>query len=130
MRTRNRLQRWTSLTLLAGLAACGGGSDRPGGAADTTASAAGGDSQGGELAYVTNEGSGELTIIDSSNDSVVGTIVVGTRPRGIRLSDDGRTVFVALSGRRPTFLCLSKARWAKERTPRGRALRASCAPGP
>ena len=29
---------------------------------------------------------------------MVGTIPVGTRPRGIRLSEDGRTVFVALSG--------------------------------
>src|ERR687898_445125 len=52
----------------------------------------------GEPAYVTNEGSGELTIIEPSNDSVVGTITVGTRPRGIRLSEDGRTVYVALSG--------------------------------
>ena len=56
------------------------------------------DTTGGELAYVTNEGSGELTIIDASNDSVVGTITVGTRPRGIRLSQDGRTAYVALSG--------------------------------
>ena len=56
------------------------------------------DTPEGELAYVTNEGSGELTILDVSTDSVVGTITVGTRPRGIRLSEDGRTVYVALSG--------------------------------
>ena len=40
-----------------------------------------------------------------------------------------RPGFVALSARRPTSLCLSKEKWARERTPRGRALRASCAPG-
>jgi YVTN family beta-propeller protein len=80
-----------------GLVACGGEGARPGGRAGDSASAVP-DTRGGELAYVTNEGSGELTILDTSTDSVVGTIPVGTRPRGIRLSQDGRTVFVALSG--------------------------------
>ena len=80
-----------------GLAACGGDDARSDGAAADSASAAA-DTPGRELAYVTNEGSGELTILDTSTDSAVGTIPVGTRPRGIRLSEDGRTVFVALSG--------------------------------
>src|SRR5688572_9543933 len=52
----------------------------------------------GELAYVTNEDSQELTVIDTRTDSVVATIPVGTRPRGVRVSPDGKTVFVALSG--------------------------------
>ena len=52
----------------------------------------------GELAYVTNEDSQELTVIDTRTDSVVATIPVGTRPRGVRISPDGKTVFVALSG--------------------------------
>ena len=52
----------------------------------------------GELVYVTNEGSGELTVLDPSSDSIVATIPVGTRPRGVRVSADGRRVYVALSG--------------------------------
>jgi len=55
-------------------------------------------SVGALLAYVTNEDSQELTIIDTRTDSAVATIPVGTRPRGVRVSADGRTVFVALSG--------------------------------
>jgi YVTN family beta-propeller protein len=52
----------------------------------------------GELAYVTNEDSQDLTIIATANDSVVASIPVGTRPRGVKVSPDGRTVYVALSG--------------------------------
>ena len=85
------------MLLVFGLAACGGEAARSGAADDDTTSAAT-DTPGTELAYVTNEGSGELTILDTSTDSVISTIPVGTRPRGIRLSEDGRTVFVALSG--------------------------------
>jgi len=50
------------------------------------------------LAYVTNEDSNELTIIDTGADTVVATLAVGTRPRGVKVSSDGKTVFVALSG--------------------------------
>ena len=96
MRNKRSFQPWPAIALVTCLAACGGESRQSDGAADTTAVAA--DTTGGELAYVTNEGSGDLTIIDASNDSVVGTITVGTRPRGIRLSQDGRTAYVALSG--------------------------------
>src|SRR5690349_18073543 len=63
-------------------------------AADTASTAP----AGGLIAYVTNEGSEELTIIDTRTDSAVATIPVGTRPRGVRVSRDGKTVFVALSG--------------------------------
>src|SRR5262249_9546423 len=52
----------------------------------------------GELVYVTNEDSRNLTVIDATTDSVVATIEVGTRPRGVKVSPDGRTVYVALSG--------------------------------
>jgi len=48
--------------------------------------------------YVTNEGSGDVTVIDAATDSVLATIPVGKRPRGIRVSPDRRTVYVALSG--------------------------------
>lgn len=52
----------------------------------------------GELVYVTNEDSRNLTVIDAATDSVVATIEVGTRPRGVKVSHDGKAVFVALSG--------------------------------
>ncbi len=48
--------------------------------------------------YVSNERGGDVTIIDGGNFKVVGTIPVGKRPRGIHVSPDGKTVYVALSG--------------------------------
>lgn len=50
------------------------------------------------LAYVTNEGSGDLTIIDAATRKAVGTIKLGMRPRGIAASPDGKLLYVALSG--------------------------------
>src|SRR4249920_596062 len=52
----------------------------------------------GEYVYVSNEDSRNITVIDAATDSVVTTIEVGTRPRGVKVSPDGRTVYVALSG--------------------------------
>jgi YVTN family beta-propeller protein len=48
--------------------------------------------------FVTNEKSADITIIDGSDFKVVGTIPVGKRPRGIHISPDGKTVYVATSG--------------------------------
>jgi YVTN family beta-propeller protein len=48
--------------------------------------------------YVTNERSGDVTVIDGTTFKVVQTIPVGKRPRGIHASPDGKTVYVALSG--------------------------------
>ena len=48
--------------------------------------------------WVSNEKSGDVTIIDGGTMKVVGTMPVGKRPRGIHASPDGRTVYVALSG--------------------------------
>jgi YVTN family beta-propeller protein len=56
---------------------------------------------GAPLAYVSNEGSGDVTVIDTGTDSVVATIHVGKRPRGIRVSPDGQAVYVALSAPSP-----------------------------
>ena len=93
-------QRITGLRpVLAGLAvmaaACSPKADvKP---ADTTAAVVP-DGERGYLAYVTNEDSRNISIIDVGTDSVVATLEVGTRPRGIKTSADGRTVYVALSG--------------------------------
>src|ERR1051325_7175970 len=48
--------------------------------------------------YVTNEKGGDVSVIDGTTREVIGTIPVGKRPRGIRVSPDGKTLFVAVSG--------------------------------
>ena len=48
--------------------------------------------------YITNEASGDLSVIDSANHEVVATVKLGKRPRGIHASPDGSTIYVALSG--------------------------------
>jgi len=48
--------------------------------------------------YVSNERSGDLTVINGSDFSVAATIPAGKRPRGIHVSPDRKTVYVALSG--------------------------------
>jgi YVTN family beta-propeller protein len=48
--------------------------------------------------YVTNEVSGDLTVIDSEKLDVVATVPLGKRPRGIHASPDGKFIYVALSG--------------------------------
>ena len=48
--------------------------------------------------FVSNERSGDVTVIDGNNDEVVATLTVGKRPRGIHATADGKRVFVTLSG--------------------------------
>jgi YVTN family beta-propeller protein len=48
--------------------------------------------------YVTNEQSGDLTVIDPATNGVLATLPLGKRPRGIRPSPDGAQLYVALSG--------------------------------
>src|ERR1051325_2632154 len=50
------------------------------------------------LVFVSNERSGDVTVIDGTTDSVVATFPVGKRPRGIHAAPDGKRIFVALSG--------------------------------
>src|SRR5204863_9366521 len=47
---------------------------------------------------VTNEQSGDLTVIDGMTRTALFTIPLGKRPRGIHASPDGRTLYVALTG--------------------------------
>ena len=66
-------------------------------AAETPAAATAAAPAAGRV-FVTNESSGDITVIDVAARQVVATIPVGKRPRGIRLSPDGQRLFVALSG--------------------------------
>jgi len=52
----------------------------------------------GYQVWVSNEKSGDVTIIEGGSLKVIGTLPVGKRPRGIHASPDGHTVYVALSG--------------------------------
>jgi YVTN family beta-propeller protein len=54
--------------------------------------------RGDHRIYVTNEASGDLTVIDSAEYEVIKTLPLGKRPRGIRSSPDGKLIYVALSG--------------------------------
>jgi YVTN family beta-propeller protein len=48
--------------------------------------------------YVTNERSGDLSVIDSSTFQVIATVPLGKRPRGIHAGPDHRFLYIALSG--------------------------------
>ena len=50
------------------------------------------------LLYVSNEVSGDVSVIDLAKAEAVGRIPVGKRPRGIQRSPDGSRIYVALSG--------------------------------
>src|SRR5437763_11632595 len=52
----------------------------------------------GPRLYVTNEMGGDVAVVDPASRAVVSRIPVGKRPRGIRPSPDGSTIYVALSG--------------------------------
>lgn len=54
--------------------------------------------QPGPRAVVTNEDDGTVAVIDLRSYELIATIPVGNRPRGLRASRDGRTLYVALSG--------------------------------
>lgn len=48
--------------------------------------------------FVTNERSGTLSVIDGATRRVIATVPLGKRPRGLKVSPDGKLLYVALSG--------------------------------
>ena len=93
-------QRGLPVLAVAALAACGGG-DGP-----ATESVSGDPAVAPVEAipyrvYVTNEGSGDLSVIAGGTHDVLATVPLGKRPRGIKVSPDGTRLFVALSGSPP-----------------------------
>src|SRR5271170_3716211 len=52
----------------------------------------------GPRLYVSNEVSGDLTVIDAVTYKVLATVPLGKRPRGIHPSPDKQTIYVAVSG--------------------------------
>jgi len=55
----------------------------------------------GPRLYVSNEASGDVSIIDLATGKVETTLPVGKRPRGIQRAPNGSAVYVALSGSVP-----------------------------
>jgi YVTN family beta-propeller protein len=49
-------------------------------------------------AYVSNEDGQSVTVLDTATGDVVTTVNVGKRPRGLKLSPDGKRLYVAVSG--------------------------------
>ena len=52
--------------------------------------------------YVTNERSGDLTVISGDTHELVTTIPLGKRPRGVKIGPNRQYLFVALSGSPPS----------------------------
>jgi len=50
------------------------------------------------VVLVTAEETGQVAVVDPAKGEVTATIKVGARPRGLRLSHDGRRLFVAVGG--------------------------------
>ena len=48
--------------------------------------------------FVSNEDGESVTVLDAANGNTLGTVAVGKRPRGIKLSHDGTRLYVAVSG--------------------------------
>src|SRR3954471_8200489 len=51
-----------------------------------------------KLLYLSAEASGEVVVVDPDTAAVQARIAVGKRPRGLKVSRDGRYLYVALSG--------------------------------
>jgi uncharacterized protein (TIGR03437 family) len=50
------------------------------------------------LAYVANFGSNNVSVIDTSSNIVIATVMVGSQPQGIAVTPDGASVYVANCG--------------------------------
>jgi YVTN family beta-propeller protein len=55
----------------------------------------------GARVYVTNEFSGDLSVVDVATRREIARLPLGKRPRGVRVSPDGGALYVALSGSPP-----------------------------
>jgi YVTN family beta-propeller protein len=87
--TTGRTTRPSRLVCAAVLGVCGVASAQP---APANASVA------AHRVYVSNETSGDVTVLDGATLETLATLPLGKRPRGLQLAADGRTLFVALSG--------------------------------
>jgi YVTN family beta-propeller protein len=86
------------IATLALSAACSGAGPAPPPGSAPAATPASAPPPSGPRLYVSNETGGDVAVVDIASRSVTARIQVGKRPRGVRVSPDGSTVYVALSG--------------------------------
>ena len=86
------------LSALALSAACSGGTPPPPASSAPAATPGSAPAPSGPRLYVSNETGGDVAVVDIASRTVTSRIQVGKRPRGVRVSPDGATVYVALSG--------------------------------
>jgi YVTN family beta-propeller protein len=55
------------------------------------------------FAYITNEDSNNVSVIDTATDTVVATVSVGIQPYGVAVSPDGAKVYVTNLGDYPSY---------------------------
>src|SRR5436190_23946305 len=73
------------------------------------------------FAYVPNERSGTVSVIDTANDQVVATIKTGGKPRGIAATPDGRRLYVSDQPSGSLVVVDLATREVSERIPVGRS---------
>src|SRR3954470_13623647 len=61
-------------------------------------------------AYVANEKSGTVSVLDSQTDEVLAEIPVGSKPRGMALSLDGKRLYVSVQDRDALLMVDTEAR--------------------
>ena len=64
----------------------------------STLAALAGRAEAGTELYVSAEESGEVVIVSADLGTIVARVPVGKRPRGVKVSHDGKLLYVALSG--------------------------------
>jgi DNA-binding beta-propeller fold protein YncE len=70
---------------------------------------------GGRLAYVTDEGTGDLSVIDLARHTIVGRVFVGLKAHHLGTSPDGRRIWVALGETARTVVRLDSSNPRKPR---------------
>ncbi len=84
--------------LAVGAMSCSGEAPPPAASTPAPAAAPAPALPSGPRLYVSDETGGAVVVIDAAAGQVLERISVGKRPRGIKVSRDGTTLFVALSG--------------------------------
>jgi YVTN family beta-propeller protein len=94
----SRFLRRISILVLIALQGCGGGPTTENKTTPQLEPTGSQQKPAGYRVYVTNESSGDMSVIDPATNTVIATIPLGKRPRGIHASPDRKTIYVALSG--------------------------------
>jgi len=72
-------------------------------------------------AYVSNNGSDTVTVVDTATNTVIAVIPVGDRPRGLAVTADGARVFVANEGDNTVSVISTASNTVVATVPVGRA---------